>query len=158
MPRISPFLWFDNNAEEAVNFYTSLFKNSKIDKIVRCGDTGPGPKGSVLTISFEIEGQYVTAINGGPTYQLSPAFSLVVHCGSQDEVDYYWEKLTASGGQEVQCGWLTDKFGVSWQVWPPKVLDLIDGPDPAGSARAMQAMMQMVKLDINKLQAAYDGN
>jgi predicted 3-demethylubiquinone-9 3-methyltransferase (glyoxalase superfamily) len=158
MQKITPFLWFDNNAEEAVNFYMSVFKNAKITKIKRCGDAGPGPKGSVLTIGFEIEGQYFTALNGGPHYQLTPAFSIVVACESQEEIDYYWEKLTTDGGKEVQCGWLKDKFGLSWQIWPSKILELIDGKEPAKSARAMQAMMQMVKLDIKKLQAAYDGN
>jgi predicted 3-demethylubiquinone-9 3-methyltransferase (glyoxalase superfamily) len=155
MPKITPFLWFDNNAEEAANFYTSVFKNAKITKTLRCGDAGPGPKGSVLTIGMEIEGQPFTAINGGPHYQLTPAFSFVVHCESQEEVDCYWDKLGA-GGQEMACGWLTDKFGVSWQITPTRLLEMLDG-EPEKSARAMQAMMQMVKLDINKLQAAYDG-
>ncbi len=157
MQKITPFLWFNANAEEAVNFYASVFKSVKVTKTIRCGDAGPGPKGSVLTIGFEIEGQYFTALNGGPHYQLTPAFSIVVACKSQEEIDYYWEKLTTDGGKEVQCGWLEDKFGVSWQIWPDKILDLIDGQEPEKSARAMQAMMQMVKLDINQLQAAYDG-
>lgn len=157
MQKITPFLWFNTNAEEAVNFYMSVFKNAKITKIKRCGDAGPGLKGSVLTIGFEIEGQYFTALNGGPHYQLTPAFSIVVACESQEEIDYYWEKLTTDGGKEVQCGWLEDKFGVSWQIWPSKILELIDGNEPEKSARAMQAMMQMVKLDIKKLQDAYDG-
>jgi predicted 3-demethylubiquinone-9 3-methyltransferase (glyoxalase superfamily) len=158
MQKITPFLWFESQAEEAANFYISVFKNSKITKTLRCGDAGPGPKGSVLTIGFELDGQPVTAINGGPHYQLNPAFSFVVHCQSQEEVDYYWEKLTADGGKEVQCGWLTDKFGLSWQVVPDKMLEMLEGPDAEKSARAMQAMMQMVKLDINKLQAAYEGS
>ncbi|MDZ4658569.1 MAG: VOC family protein [Bythopirellula sp.] len=157
MQKISPFLWFNTNAEEAVNFYLSVFKNAKVTKTVRCGDGGPGPKGSVLTIGFEIEGQYFTALNGGSHYQLTPAFSIVVACESQEEIDDYWEKLTTEGGKEVQCGWLEDKFGVSWQIWPSKILELIDGQEPEKSARAMQAMMQMVKLDIKKLQDAYDG-
>ncbi len=157
MQKITPFLWFNTNAEEAVNFYLSVFKSAKVTKTIRCGDAGPGPMGSVLTIGFEIEGQYFTALNGGPHYQLTPAFSIVVACESQEEIDYYWEKLTADGGKEVQCGWLEDKFGVSWQIWPSKILELIDGKEPEKSARAMQAMMQMVKLDIQKLQDAYDG-
>ena len=157
MQKITPFLWFDNNAEAAVNFYMSVFKNAKITKTKRCGDAGPGPKGSVLTIGFEIEGQYFMALNGGPHYKLTPAFSIVVACESQEEIDYYWEKLTTDGGKEVQCGWLEDKFGVSWQIWPSKILELIDGKEPEKSARVMRAMMQMVKLDIQKLQDAYDG-
>jgi predicted 3-demethylubiquinone-9 3-methyltransferase (glyoxalase superfamily) len=157
VPRITPFLWFENQAEEAVNFYTSIFKNSKIGKTLRCGDAGPGPKGSVLTMSFEIAGQQFTALNGGPHDKFNDSVSFVVHCQSQEEVDFYWDKLTADGGKEVQCGWLKDKFGVSWQIVPDKLFDLIDGQDGEKSARAMQAMMQIVKLDVNKLQAAYDG-
>jgi predicted 3-demethylubiquinone-9 3-methyltransferase (glyoxalase superfamily) len=156
MQKITPFLWFENQAEEAAKFYTTIFKNSKITKTMRCGDAGPGPKGSVLTIGFELDGQPVTAINGGPHYQLNPAFSFVVHCQSQEEVDYYWNKL-GEDGRPMQCGWLTDKFGLSWQVVPNVMIELLDGTDAEKSARAMQAMMQMVKLDINKLQAAYDG-
>jgi predicted 3-demethylubiquinone-9 3-methyltransferase (glyoxalase superfamily) len=156
MQKITPFLWFENQAEEAAKFYTTIFKNSKITKTMRCGDAGPGPKGSVLTIGFELDGQPVTAINGGPHYQLNPAFSFVVHCQSQEEVDYYWDKL-GEGGKPMQCGWLSDKFGLSWQIVPDVMIEMLEGADAEKSARAMQAMMQMVKLDINKLQAAYDG-
>jgi predicted 3-demethylubiquinone-9 3-methyltransferase (glyoxalase superfamily) len=155
MQKITPFLWFDNNAEEAADFYISVFKNAKITKTLRCGDAGPGPKGSVLTIGMEIEGQEFTALNGGSHYQLNPAFSFVVHCESQDEVDYYWERLLA-GGKAMQCGWLTDKFGVSWQITPTRLLEMLEG-EPEKSARAMRAMMEMVKLDIDKLQAEYYG-
>jgi predicted 3-demethylubiquinone-9 3-methyltransferase (glyoxalase superfamily) len=156
MQKITPFLWFESQAEEAAKHYTTIFKNSKITKTLRCGDAGPGPKGSVLTIGFELDGQPVTALNGGPHYQLNPAFSFVVHCQSQEEVDYYWDKL-GEGGKPMQCGWLTDKFGLSWQIVPDVMLEMLEGPDAEKSARTMQAMMQMVKLDINKLQAAYDG-
>jgi predicted 3-demethylubiquinone-9 3-methyltransferase (glyoxalase superfamily) len=156
MQKVTPFLWFESQAEEAAMYYTTVFKNSKITKTMRCGDAGPGPKGSVLTIGFELDGQSVTAINGGPHYKLNPAFSFVVHCKSQDEVDYYWDKL-GDGGKPMQCGWLEDKFGLSWQIVPDVMLEMLGGPDAEKSARAMQAMMQMVKLDINKLQAAYDG-
>jgi predicted 3-demethylubiquinone-9 3-methyltransferase (glyoxalase superfamily) len=156
MQKITPFLWFESQAEEAAKHYTTIFKNSKITKTMRCGDAGPGLKGSVLTIGFELDGQPVTALNGGPHYQLNPAFSFVVHCQSQEEVDYYWDKL-GEGGKPMQCGWLTDKFGLSWQIVPDVMLEMLEGPDAEKSARTMQAMMQMVKLDINKLQAAYDG-
>ena len=155
MQRITPFLWFDHNAEEAANFYLSVFKNAKITKILRCGDAGPGPKGSVLTIDMEIAGQEFTALNGGPHYEQTTAFSFVVHCDTQEEVDYYWDKL-GEGGKEMACGWLTDKFGVSWQITPVRMLEMLFG-EPEKSARAMKAMMEMVKLDIDKLQAAYDG-
>src|SRR6266446_4001923 len=117
MQRITPFLWFDGKAEEAVNFYTSIFKNSKITGMSRYGDAGPGPKGTVMTAGFQLDGQDFVALNGGPVYQFSPAISFVVNCETQEEVDYYWEKLS-QGGKEVQCGWLTDKYGVSWQITP----------------------------------------
>ena len=157
MQKITPFLWFENNAEEAANFYASVFKNAKITDTLRCGDAGPGPKGSVLTIDMEIEGQRFSLLNGGPHEKFNDSISFMVQCESQEEVNYYWEALTADGGNEVQCGWLKDKFGVTWQVTPARLLELING-EPEKSARAMQAMMQMVKLDIEKLQAAYDGN
>lgn len=155
MQKITPFLWFDSNAEEAANYYLAVFKNAKINKILRWGDAGPGPKGSVLTIDMEIAGQQFTAINGGPHYVQSPAFSFVVHCENQDEVDYYWEKLGESG-KEMACGWLTDKFGVSWQITPSRLLEMQEG-DSEKWDRAMRAMMEMVKLDIAKLEAAYEG-
>lgn len=155
MQRVTPFLWFDHNAEEAANYYLSVFKDAKINNVLRWGDTGSGPKGSVLTIDMEIAGQEFTVMNGGPHQKLSPAFSFVVHCESQVEVDYYWDKLGADG-QELACGWLTDKFGVSWQITPTRLLEMQEG-DPAKWDRAMKAMMEMVKLDIAKLEAAYEG-
>jgi predicted 3-demethylubiquinone-9 3-methyltransferase (glyoxalase superfamily) len=155
MQKITPFLWFDGKAEEAMNYYTSIFRNSRIVNVQRCGEHGPGPKGSVLTGTFEIEGQKFMALNGGPMYQLTPAFSLFVDCKDQKEIDELWEKLSA-GGKELQCGWLTDKFGVSWQIIPNVLSKLLWGGIPAKSGRAMQAMMQMKKLDVAKLQQAYD--
>jgi predicted 3-demethylubiquinone-9 3-methyltransferase (glyoxalase superfamily) len=157
MQKITPFLWFDGQAEEAAKLYTSTFRNSKLGKVTRYGDAGPGPAGSVLTVSFEIEGTEFTALNGGPTYQFTPAVSFVVNCETQDEVDHYWDKLAADGGKEVQCGWLTDKFGVSWQIIPTILPRLLNDPDPAKANRVMQSMLQMVKLDIGKLEAAARG-
>jgi predicted 3-demethylubiquinone-9 3-methyltransferase (glyoxalase superfamily) len=154
MPKITPFLWFDNNAEEAAKFYTSVFKNSKLGEIGRYGDAGPGPKGSVMTASFSIEGLEFTALNGGPHFKFNESVSFVVHCKTQEEVDEYWAKLTADGGQEVQCGWLKDKFGMSWQIVPDALLELISDKDAAKVQRVMQAMMQMVKIDIGKLKQA----
>jgi predicted 3-demethylubiquinone-9 3-methyltransferase (glyoxalase superfamily) len=154
MQKITPFLWFDSNAEEAVNFYTSVFKNSKIGAISRYGEAGPGPKGTVMTASFTLDGLEFVALNGGPHYKITPAISFVVNCETQAEVDYYWEKLTA-GGQEVQCGWLTDKFGVSWQIVPTVLSRLAADKNPTKVKNVMQAMMQMVKLDIAKLEQAY---
>jgi predicted 3-demethylubiquinone-9 3-methyltransferase (glyoxalase superfamily) len=156
MQKITPFLWFDSQAEEAAKFYTSIFPNSKLGKMTRYGESGPGPAGSVLTASFELEGTEFTALNGGPTYKFTPAISFVVNCETQAEVDHYWEKLTADG-KEVQCGWLTDKFGVSWQIVPTALLRLLNDPDPAKANRVMQAMLQMVKIDIAKLEAAARG-
>jgi predicted 3-demethylubiquinone-9 3-methyltransferase (glyoxalase superfamily) len=156
MQKITTFLWFDGQAEEAANFYTSIFKNSKIGRMLRHGDVGPGPKGSVLTVEFQLEGQQFVALNGGPQYQFTPAISLFVNCETQDEVDDLWAKLTA-GGKEVQCGWLTDKFGVSWQIVPTILLNLLADKDAAKSQRVMQAMMKMVKFDIAGLQKAAKG-
>jgi predicted 3-demethylubiquinone-9 3-methyltransferase (glyoxalase superfamily) len=155
MQKITPCLWFDNNAEEAVNHYLSIFKNSKINKILRCGDAGPGPKGSVLTIAFQLEGQDFIALNGGPIFKFNEAISLSVDCKSQAEVDDLWEKLSA-GGQKSQCGWLKDKFGLSWQVVPSVLVEMLQDPDPEKSKRVMAAMMQMGKIDIAKLKQAYD--
>ena len=155
MQKITPCLWFDNNAEEAVNHYLSIFKNSKINKILRCGDAGPGPKGSVLTIAFQLEGQDFIALNGGPIFKFNEAISLSVDCKSQIEVDDLWEKLS-DGGQESQCGWLKDKFGLSWQVVPSALVEMLQDPDPEKSKRVMAAMMQMGKIDIAKLKQAYD--
>src|SRR5215467_14657463 len=154
MPKVTPFLWFDNNAEEAVKFYTSIFKNSKIGSTSRYGDAGPGPKGSVMTISFSIEGQDYTALNGGPIFKFNESVSFVVHCKDQQEVDYYWEKLSADGGKEVECGWVKDKFGLSWQIVPDALMELISEKDPAQSSRVMKALLQMKKLDIAKLKEA----
>jgi len=150
--RITPMLWYDNQAEEAANFYVSIFKNSRVTSISRYGDTGPGPKGSVMVAEFELDGQKFTALNGGPQFKFTEAISLVVNCESQEEVDYFWEKLSGSGGQEVVCGWLKDKYGLSWQVVPVRLFELIS--DPAKSDRVMQAVMEMKKLEIPKLEAA----
>ncbi len=154
--KITPFLWFNGQAEEAANYYVTVFKNSKINTVTRYGDEGTGPKGSVMTVSFQLDGQEFTALNGGPVYQLTPAVSFVVHCKTQQEVDDYWNKLL-EGGQAQACGWLTDRFGVSWQITPVQLLEFIQDKDPARKLRVMQAMLQMVKLDIRKLQDAYEG-
>lgn len=156
MQKISTFLWFDSQAEEAAKFYTSIFKNSKITSTSYYGEAGPGARGSVMTVEFELDGQEFTALNGGPYYKFTPAISLLINCKAQDEVDYFWDKLT-DGGEEVQCGWLTDKFGVSWQVVPEGFFDCIMGDDKAGSQRAMHAMFQMKKLDLNVIREAYAG-
>lgn len=156
MPKITPFLWFDSNAEEAVNFYVSVFKNSKIENISRYGEAGPGPKGSVMTATFQIEGQHFMALNGGPHYKITPAISFMVNCETQAEVDELWDKLVA-GGQPMACGWLTDKFGVSWQITPRILNELLRDKDPAKAQRVMQAMMQMIKIDIQALKDAYAG-
>ena len=156
MQKITPFLWFDNNAEEAVHFYTSIFKNSKIGNVTRYGDAGPGPKGAVMTATFVLEGQEFIALNGGPVFKFTPAISLFVNCQSQEEVDELWEKLTSGGGQKGRCGWLTDKFGVSWQIIPTALMQLMSDKDPEKSKRVMQAMLQMDKIDINRLKQAYE--
>ena len=153
MQKITPFLWFDNNAEEAVNFYISIFKNSKTGAIRRYGDAGPGPKGSVMTVAFQLNGQDFVALNGGPVFKFTEAISFYVNCETQEEVDELWEKLLA-GGQESQCGWLKDKFGLSWQIIPGILIDLLGDKDPAKAQRVMQAMLQMRKIDINKLKQA----
>src|SRR3954469_3439697 len=155
--RITPFLWFDSQAEEAANFYCSIFKDSKIGQVVRYGDTGPGPKGSAMIVTFELEGQHFTALNGGPRFKFDEAISFVVNCDTQAEIDYYWEKLTAGGGAEVQCGWLKDKFGLSWQVVPAMIGELMGSSDAARSGRVMQAVLQMKKLNIQTMKDAYDG-
>lgn len=155
--KIMPFLWFDHQAEEAATFYTSIFKNSTIETVTRYGDAGPGPKGSVMTIVFELDGQKFVALNGGPQYQFNPAISFVVNCERQEEVDHYWEKLTA-GGKEIQCGWLVDKYGVSWQIVPTVMIDMLRDENAARTQRVMKAMMQMKKIDIAGLKAAYDQN
>jgi predicted 3-demethylubiquinone-9 3-methyltransferase (glyoxalase superfamily) len=155
MQRITPFLWFDHQAEEAVNFYTAIFENSKILGISRYGENSPGPAGSVMTVDFEIEGQRFVALNGGPIYHFTPAISLMVDCRTQEEVDRLWERLTADGGKPVQCGWLEDKYGLSWQIVPNRLVELISDPDPARANRVMQAMLTMTKIDIAALEAAH---
>lgn len=155
MQKITPFLWFDNQAEEAVNFYVSLFKNSKINTTKRYGDAGPGPKGSVMIVSFQLEGQAFIALNGGPSFKFTPALSLYVDCETQEEVDQLWEKLSA-GGRKDRCGWLQDKYGLSWQIIPRALQQLMGDPDPKKSASVMQAMLQMDKIDIAALKRAYD--
>jgi len=155
MPKITPFLWFDDNAEEAVNFYTSIFKNSKTGSIMRYGDAGPGPKGSVMTVSFYLDGQEFVALNGGPLFKFTEAVSFAVRCETQAEVDEYWDKLSA-GGEKSRCGWLKDKFGLSWQVVPNILIELAADKDPAKSQRVMQAVMPMTKIDIQKLKDAYN--
>jgi len=160
MQKITPFLWFDDQAEGAVKFYTSIFKNSKIVKIARYDEVGEKvagrPAGSVMTIEFQLEGQDFIALNGGPQFKFTEAISFVVNCETQAELDYYWDELTA-GGKEVQCGWLKDKFGLSWQVVPTVLGELLSSKDAAESQRVMEAMLKMVKLDIKKLEAAAAG-
>ena len=153
-------MWFDDQAEEAVNFYTSLFKNSKIGRIFRCPEeaaekTGR-PTGSVLTIEFEIEGQKFVALNGGPLFKFNESISFVINCETQEEVDYFWEKLTADGGEESACGWLKDKFGLSWQITPTVLIDMLHDSDQEKSERVMQAMLEMKKIDIKALKDAYE--
>jgi len=152
--KITPFLWFDTRAEEAAQFYSSIFKNSKILHVSRYGDAGPGPKGSVMVVSFELAGQQFTALNGGPRFTFSEAFSFVVNCENQQEIDEYWSKLTADGGQESMCGWLKDKFGFSWQIVPTELGKLMSNKDPRKASRVMVALLKMRKLDIAKLKAA----
>jgi len=155
--KITPFLWFDNNAEEAAQFYTSVFKNSRILAITRYGDAGPGPKGSGMVVSFQLEGQQFTALNGGPRFTFSEAFSFVVSCEDQQEIDDYWKKLTSAGGQESQCGWLKDRFGFSWQIVPTALGKLMSDKDPKKANRVMQALLQMKKIDIATLEEAAEG-
>jgi predicted 3-demethylubiquinone-9 3-methyltransferase (glyoxalase superfamily) len=155
MQKISPFLWFDGKAEEAANFYVSIFKHSKIGAVHRYGDAGPGPKRSVMIVSFELEGQKFTALNGGPQFTFSPAISFYVDCETQAEVDRLWDKLS-KGGRKDRCGWLQDKYGVSWQIIPSALEKLMSDPDPKKSSRVMQAIMQMDKIDIQRLEDAYN--
>jgi predicted 3-demethylubiquinone-9 3-methyltransferase (glyoxalase superfamily) len=155
MQKITPFLWFDDQAEEAMNFYVSIFKNSKVVSITRYGDEGPGPKGTVMVVSFQLEGQEFLALNGGPQFTFSPAVSFVVNCETQSEVDEFWEKLS-QGGEKNQCGWLQDKYGLSWQVVPTILSKLLQDKDAEKSGRVMKAMLQMTKIDINGLKQAYE--
>jgi predicted 3-demethylubiquinone-9 3-methyltransferase (glyoxalase superfamily) len=152
MKKITPFLWFDSNAEEAMNFYVSVFKDSKIKEVSRYPENSPGPAGQVMVATFELFGQDFMALNGGPEFKFNESISFVVDCDGQEEVDYYWNKLTADGGEESQCGWLKDKFGLSWQIVPKQLNELMSNPDPAISQKAMQAMLQMKKIEIDKLQ------
>ena len=154
--KITTCLWFDNQAEEAATFYCSIFKNSKLGHIARYGDSGPGRKGDVMVATFELDGREFMGLNGGPMFKFTEAVSLVVHCGDQAEIDYYWERLTADGGQESQCGWLKDKFGLSWQIVPSIIGELMTG-DPVKANRVMQAVMPMKKLNLQKMMDAYDG-
>jgi predicted 3-demethylubiquinone-9 3-methyltransferase (glyoxalase superfamily) len=153
MQQITPFLWFNDNAEEAVNFYVSIFKDAKILETARYGDAGPGPKGSVMTMKFQLNGLEFVALNGGPHYTFTHAVSFVINCNDQAEVDHYWDKLL-EGGKPSQCGWLSDKYGLSWQITPTILIKLLQDPDPAKAKRVMEAMMKMVKLDIPKLEEA----
>jgi predicted 3-demethylubiquinone-9 3-methyltransferase (glyoxalase superfamily) len=153
MQKITPFLWFDGNAEDAMNFYVSIFKNSKVGSVSRYGDAGPGPKGGVMSATFQLEGQEFMALNGGPHYKFTPAISLFVNCETQAEVDELWERLSA-GGRKDRCGWLQDKFGLSWQIIPSALPRLLGDKDPAKAQRAMQAMLQMDKIDIKRLEEA----
>jgi predicted 3-demethylubiquinone-9 3-methyltransferase (glyoxalase superfamily) len=155
--KITPFLWFDNNLEAAMNFYASVFEDVEISNVSRSGEGGPAPAGTVFTASFRINGQDFMGLNGGPMFKFTEAVSFFIECNDQGEIDYYWEKLTGDGGEESMCGWLKDKFGLSWQVVPSVLGQLLGSPDPEKAGRAMQAMMQMKKLDIATLQAAYDG-
>jgi predicted 3-demethylubiquinone-9 3-methyltransferase (glyoxalase superfamily) len=153
--KITPFLWFDHEAEEAASFYVSIFPNSKLVKVIRYGEAGPGPAGSAMSVEFQLEGQSFVALNGGPHFKFTEAISFVVNCQTQDEVDSYWEKLSA-GGALVQCGWLKDKFGLSWQIVPTVLPELLSNPDPEKSQRVMKAMLTMKKLDIGALKQAYE--
>jgi predicted 3-demethylubiquinone-9 3-methyltransferase (glyoxalase superfamily) len=160
MQRITPFLWFDDQADEAAKFYTSIFKNSRIGGVTRYNEAGAQaagrPKGSVMTVVFELDGQEFTALNGGPVFKFTEAISLVVNCETQAEVDHFWQKLGA-GGLEVQCGWLKDRFGVSWQVVPTVLPEMLQDKDPAKAQRVMAAMLKMIKIDIEGLKKAYEG-
>jgi predicted 3-demethylubiquinone-9 3-methyltransferase (glyoxalase superfamily) len=156
MQKITPFLWFDNQAEEAMKFYTSIFKNSKIIQVRRYGEAGPGPKGTVMTGTFQLEGQKFMALNGGPQFKFNESISFFVDCETQKEVDELWEQLSA-GGEKSRCGWLKDKFGVSWQIIPKVLGELLGDKDPKKSSRVMQAMLKMNKIDIAGLKRAYEG-
>ncbi|HXL85088.1 MAG TPA: VOC family protein [Casimicrobiaceae bacterium] len=154
MQKITPFLWFDGKAEEAMRFYVSIFKNSKVGAITRYGDAGPGPKGTVMVVTFQLDGQEFIALNGGPQFTFSPAISFVVNCETQEEVDAFWEKLS-EGGEKLQCGWLRDKYGLSWQIVPTVLGEMMQDKDAEKSQRVMKAMLQMNKLDIERLKQAY---
>ena len=157
MQKIVTNLWFDTEAEEAAKFWTSIFPNSKINAVSHYGEAGPREAGMVLTVDFELDGQAFTGINGGPEFKFDEAISLLINCKDQEEVDYYWSKLTADGGAEVQCGWCKDKYGLSWQVVPAGFMEIMNGDDEAGKNRAMEAMLQMKKLDVAELERAHRG-
>jgi predicted 3-demethylubiquinone-9 3-methyltransferase (glyoxalase superfamily) len=154
MQKITPFLWFNDQAEEAMNFYTSIFKNSKVTGANRVGEGGPGKTGAITMGTFELEGQPFMALNGGPMFKFTEAISFLVDCADQEEVDYFWEKLTAEGGEPSQCGWLKDKFGISWQIVPRALNELLGDPDPEKANRVLQAMLKMNKINVAELQAA----
>lgn len=156
MPTITPCLWFDTEAEEAARFYTSVFPNSSVTEISHYGEAGPRPAGTVMMVAFELDGKPFSALNGGPQFSFDEAISFAVECEDQTEVDHYWDALS-EGGEEVQCGWLKDRFGISWQVVPTAVFETVGGPDPEGAARATRAMLGMKKLDVAALRAAYAG-
>jgi len=155
--KITTFLWFDKEAEEAARFYTSIFENSKILDVSRYGEAGPGPKGTVLVVEFELAGQRFLALNGGPHFKFTEAISLLVDCETQEELDALWEKLTSNGGNDAPCGWLKDRFGLSWQLVPSAAVRLLHDPDPERAARTMRALMQMKKIDIAALKRAHAG-
>jgi predicted 3-demethylubiquinone-9 3-methyltransferase (glyoxalase superfamily) len=155
MQKITPFLWFDDKAEEAMNFYVSIFKNSKIGSVSRYGEAGPGPKGTVMVATFQLDGQEFMALNGGPHFKFTEAISLLVNCETQEEVDEFWERLS-EGGEKSRCGWLKDKYGLSWQIVPTILGELMRDKDPEKSQRVMQAMLQMDKIDIKALKQAYE--
>jgi predicted 3-demethylubiquinone-9 3-methyltransferase (glyoxalase superfamily) len=156
MQKVTPFLWFDDKAEEAAKFYVSIFKNSKMGSVSRYGDAGPGPKGTVMVAKFQLDGQEFIALNAGPQFKFTEAISFVVNCETQEEVDEFWEKLS-EGGEKSQCGWLKDKYGLSWQIVPTVLGELMQDKDPQKSQRVMKAMLQMKKLDIQTLKQAYEG-
>jgi predicted 3-demethylubiquinone-9 3-methyltransferase (glyoxalase superfamily) len=158
MQKITPFLWFDNNAEEAMDFYVSIFKNSKVLSVTRYGEAGPGPAGTVMVGTFQLDGQEFIALNGGPQFKFTEAVSFSVDCETQEEVDHYWEKLTSGGGEESMCGWLKDKFGLSWQVNPRILGEMLGDKDPEKAKRVMNAMLQMKKIDIPTLKRAYEAD
>lgn len=157
MPTITPFLWFDTQAEDAARFYTTVFANSSILNVSRHGDAGPGPKGTAMIVELELDGQRFTFLNGGPSFRFTEAISFTIDCQTQQEVDYYWGKLTAEGGQEAPCGWLKDRYGLSWQVVPSLAVKLLNDPDPRKSSRAMKAILGMKKIDIAAVEAAAAG-
>ena len=156
MPQITPNLWFDTQSEEAAEFYVSVFPNSKITDVTFYGEAGPGPAGTVLTVAFELDGHPFVGINGGPQFTFDEAVSFEIECADKDEIDYYWERLT-DGGAESRCGWLKDRFGLSWQVVPTRLYELLESPDRGGAQRAMEAMLQMSKIDVAELEAAFEG-